>query len=72
MAQMNLSIKQKETHRHREQTCDCQGGEGVGRDGIRVWVSRCKLKYTKWINKALLYSTRNYYIQYPVINHNGK
>ena len=23
MTQMNLSIKQKETHRHREQTCDC-------------------------------------------------
>ena len=28
MAQMNPSKKQKYTHRHREQTCDCQGGEG--------------------------------------------
>ena len=28
MAQMNLSTKQKQTHRHREQTCVCQGGGG--------------------------------------------
>ena len=35
-------------------------------------VSRCKLLYREWINhKVLLYSTGNY-IQYPVINHNGK
>ena len=35
-------------------------------------VSRCKLLYTEWINnKVLLYSTENY-IQYPMINHNGK
>ena len=26
---MNLSMKQKSTHRHREQTCDCQGGGEV-------------------------------------------
>ena len=30
MTQMNLSIKQKENHRHREQTDGCQGGEEVG------------------------------------------
>ena len=23
---MNLATKQKQTHRHREQTCGCQGG----------------------------------------------
>ena len=35
-------------------------------------VSKCKLLYIEWINnKVLLYSTGNY-IQYPVINHNGK
>ena len=35
-------------------------------------VSRYKLLYIEWIkNKVLLYSTGNY-IQYPVINHNGK
>ena len=71
MAQMNLSTKQKQTHRHREQTCGCQG---VGRGG-KDWefgVSRCKLLYVGWLNnKVLLYSRENY-IQYPVINHNGK
>ena len=35
-------------------------------------VSRCKLLYMEWINnRVLLYSTENY-IQYLVINHNGK
>ena len=34
---MNLSMKQKQTHRHREQTCGCQGGGGLGREGLRVW-----------------------------------
>ena len=28
---MNLSTKQKQTHRHREQTCGCQRGDGEGR-----------------------------------------
>ena len=32
MTQMNLSTKQKQTHRHREQTCGCQVG-GVEREG---------------------------------------
>ena len=35
-------------------------------------ISRCKLLYTEWVNhKVLLYSTGNY-IQYPMINPNGK
>ena len=32
MTQVNLSVKQKQTHRHREQTCDCQVG-GVWGEG---------------------------------------
>ena len=72
MTQMNLSMKQKQTRRRREQTCGCQGG-GVG--GEMDWefgISRYKLLYREQIkNKVLLYSTGNY-IQYPVINHNGK
>ena len=36
MTQMNLSMKQKQTLRHREQTCGCQGW-GEGRDGVGVW-----------------------------------
>ena len=35
-------------------------------------ISRCKLLYMEFINnEVLLYSTGSY-IQYPVINHNGK
>ena len=30
MTQMNISMKQKQTHRHREQTCGCQVGGQVG------------------------------------------
>ena len=30
MAQMNLSTKQKQMYRHGEQTCGCQGQEGLG------------------------------------------
>ena len=69
----NLSMKQKQTHRHREQTSGFQGGRG-SRGGMdwEFGISRCKLLYIEWINnKVLLYSTGNY-IQYPVINHNGK
>ena len=35
MIQMNLFKKQKQTRRHREQTCGCQGGGGAGEG----WVS---------------------------------
>ena len=73
MAQMNLSMKRKQTHRHREQTYGCQGGGSWG--GGMEWevgVSRHKLLYIEWINnKVLLYSIGNY-IQYPMINQNGK
>ena len=37
MAQMNLSMKQKQTHRYREQICGCQEGEGIRREGLGVW-----------------------------------
>ena len=34
MKQMNVSTKQKQIHRHREQTCGSQGaGVGSGRSG---------------------------------------
>ena len=48
-------------------------GRGGGR-GMEweAGVSRYKHLQIKWINnKALTYSTENY-IQYPMINHNGK
>ena len=37
MTQMNLSTKQKQTHRHREQTSGCQVGGSVGEDELGVW-----------------------------------
>ena len=59
-------------HRYREQICGCQGEGGRGGKDWKFGISRCELLYIEWINnKVLLYSTRNY-IQYPVINHNGK
>ena len=48
----------------------------VGQGGMdwEFGISRCKLLYIERINyKVLLYGTGNYqYVQYPVINHNGK
>jgi len=36
MAEMNLSAKQKQTQRHKEQLCGCQGvGEREG--GLAAW-----------------------------------
>ena len=72
MTQINLSMKQKEIHRHRKQTGGCQGGEaGRGMDW-EFGISRFQLLYIRWINNnLLLYNTGNY-IQYPMINHNGK
>ena len=65
-------MKQKQNRKQREQTGGCQG-EGFG--GGMEWevvVSRCKLFYIEWINnKVPQYSTENY-IQYPMLNHNGK
>ena len=73
MTQMNLSTKPKQIHRHRKQICSCQGGGGKGRlDWSGSGTSKCKRLYTECINnKVLLHSTGNY-IQYLVINDNGK
>ena len=55
-----LSKKQKETHRHRRQTCGCQGGSRVGEKDWEFGIRRCKLLSIGWINnEALLYSTGN-------------
>ena len=66
---MNLSTEQKQTYKHGEQTCDCQGRTG------REWefgVSRWKLLHLEWIsNEVLLHSTGSY-IQSLGIEHDGK
>ena len=33
---MNISMKEKQTHRYKL-TCGCQEGGGLGRDGVGVW-----------------------------------
>ena len=71
MTQINLSKKQNQIHRHREQTCVYQEAAGSRMDW-EFRISICKLLYREETdNKVIRYSTRNY-IQYPVINHNGK
>ena len=37
MIQMNLPMKPKQTHRHREQACGCQRGVGWRRDAVGGW-----------------------------------
>ena len=52
MAQINLSTKEKQTHRHREQTCGCQGRREGGRRRVN-WesgVGKCKLLHLEWVN----------------------
>ena len=48
-----------------------KGRGGEGRVDWESGVSRCKLVYSGWINKVLLYNT-GHYSHYLVINHNGK
>ena len=68
MTQINISTRQKQTHRYTEQICGRQRGGKNWECGI----SGYKLLYKGWINnKVLLYSTGNY-IQYPMINRNGQ
>ena len=68
---MNLPTKQKQTHRHRIQTHGCQAGGGRREMYWGFGDGRCKRLHLEWINKVLLYSTRNY-IQSPGINHKEK
>ena len=37
MTQVNISLKQEQTHRPREQTCGCQEGGGVVEGWLGVW-----------------------------------
>ena len=68
---MNLSMKQKQTHRLTDSENRLE--ERVG-GGIK-WefeVSRCKLLCIKWINSKVLLNSAGNYVQYPGINHTEK
>ena len=48
-------------------------GKGRGREiNQEFGISRCKLMYMKQINNNILLYNTEYYIQYFVINYNGK
>ena len=71
-AQMNLYTKQKQTHGHREQTCDYQGKGGRSVMDGEFGVSRYKLLHLEWTgNEVLLHSTGNY-IQSLAIDHDRR
>ena len=72
MIQVNLSVKQKQTHRQREQTWDRQREWCGGGMDWEFGISRCKLLYIEWINNKVLVCNTGNYIQYPVISHNRK
>ena len=42
---MNISMKQKQTPRHKEQNCGCQGEEGGGEKDWEFGISQCQLLY---------------------------
>ena len=67
---MNQSTKQKQTYRHREQTCGFQGrGSGVDRE---FGVSKCKLLRIEWIGKEILFYNTGNSIQSLGIEHDGR
>ena len=65
---MNLSMKQKDTHRHRESTGSCQEGGGM-RDGLGVWDQQMQTSIYKMDKQQFPLQK---YIQYPVINSSVK
>ena len=70
---MNLSSKQKQTHRHREQICGCQGGVGGGdRDGLEAWGWQMQTITFRMDKQNILLNNTGKYIPSPGIDHNGK
>ena len=72
MTQMNLSTKQKQTHRHREQTYGCPGGGKIGREGVGGWDQQMQSIIYRIDKQQGPAVQRREYIQYSMINHNGK
>ena len=47
-------------------------GGGTGGMDWKFGIGGCKLLYIAWINSKVLLYRMGSYIQYPMINHNGK
>ena len=69
--QINIFMKQKQTHKYKEQIDRCQR-EGEGGKDWEFGISRCKLVYMGWINNKVLFCSTGNSSQYPVISHSGK
>ena len=72
MAQRNLSTEQKQSHRHRKQTCGCQ--VGLGRNGMdwHLGFSRCIPLHLEWISNEVLLCNPGKYIQSLVMEHDRR
>ena len=55
MTQMNLPMKQKQIHRHRNRLVVAEGVEGEEGMNWESGISRGKLLYIVWINKRSKY-----------------
>ena len=51
---MNLSIEQKQIHRHEEKTCSCRGGGGGSGMDCEFGEKRCKLLHLEWIGVPII------------------
>ena len=69
---MNLGTEQKQTHRHREKTCGCQGGGGRSGMDRESGVSSCKLLHLEWISNEVLLCAPGTYIQSLGIEKDGR
>lgn len=70
MTQRNLPTKQKQNEGHKPVVAKGEKG-GRGLDwGFEI--SGCKLVYRGWINNKVLSCSMGNYIQYPMVNRNGK
>ena len=71
---MNLSTKQKQSPRHREQTYGCRGGGGGGGRGMdwEFGISRCKLLHLEWISHKVLPCNTGNSIQSLGRDHDGR
>ena len=71
MTQMKVSMKQRQTRRHREHTCDCQVKGWVGEQWTGDWGWQMQTIIYRMDKQGLASAQRNN-IQYLAINHNGK
>ena len=63
MVQMNLFLKQEQTHVHKEHSCDGQGRGERFQDKLGVWNEQMPTMHLGRINKNILLQSIGKYIQ---------